>query len=80
VHGVQTPTVPPWGGGVPYGAAPGASGGEFGGVRDCAGPGAIIPPGKKKGPSRKLTMLRKSLRKNRLRRALEEIVVYIAAR
>ena len=45
---------PPWGGGVPQGAAPGASGEEFGGVRDCAGPGAIIPPGKKKGPCWKL--------------------------
>ena len=49
---------PPWGGGVPQGAAPGASGEEFGGVRDCASPGAATPPGGKKGPWGGLTMLR----------------------
>ena len=60
-HGVQTPTnnQPPWGGGgVPQGAAPGASGEEFGGVRGCASPGAVTPPGGKKGPWGGLTMLR----------------------
>ena len=56
------PRLPPndtlRGGGVPQGAAPGASGEEFGGVRDCANPGAVTPPGGKKGPWGGLTMLR----------------------
>ena len=72
--------APPRGGGVPQGAAPGASGEEFGGVRDCASPGAVTPPGGKKGPwGGWLDNAARKTRRNRLGRASYKLPLQVPA-